>query len=250
MNNAPRVNYLLPIVATLAATLLVMGVVGLLAFFAAALSIRQLTTPTDDTPSAVLSSGLCGLVAVVLLVSLLFFFTALLNGVRDLGQPLQQSTGRVVRKYTGMGRTGGFWIVVAPDDADEHTAPPAPPPGTTPAAPAVPSYSQEDAPSVPRSGPIVQAAPPTAAGTFGAGLAGVGPRRPANAPLSPVADLPPAEPLTPPGSRTFRIDKAVYEALREDERITVAYSRYLEHIYYISHPDGDEQLVLRNTSLI
>src|SRR5215210_1463643 len=107
MNNSPRVNYLPPILATLGSTLLVLGLMVVLAFAATTISYRQFTEPASDVFGAIVTGGLCGLIALALFAAILFFFMALLKGLRDLGQPVQQLSGWRDTKYGGRGGMGG-----------------------------------------------------------------------------------------------------------------------------------------------
>ena len=86
------------------------------AFFTAAWSLRQFTTPEGEGVGSLLISGLCGLATLALVAGLLYFSLALIKGVRDLTAPIARLPGYIERKYTGMGRTGGFWIVVQPGE--------------------------------------------------------------------------------------------------------------------------------------
>jgi hypothetical protein len=245
MNNPPRVNYLLPILATLGSTLIVIVLFAVLAFAAGSFSLRQLTEPTDDALGSGVTGGLCGLLALILAGAILFFFEAIVKGLRDLGQPLQRLSGWVDEKYIGRGGMGGHWVIVRLDG-------PPPPPTTAasmlraPAADTVPA-----APPPAREGRVVEAAP-TATPGFGAGLAEVQQKTRRSAP-SPAASAPAPEP--PPRrdratTRLFRIDKPVYNALRPGEPVTVGYSRFLEHVYYVEHQEGDTPVVLYNKALI
>ena len=48
----------------------------------------------------------------------------------------------------------------------------------------------------------------------------------------------------------FRVDKVVYKALQQGEWISVAYSRHLEHVYFVERRATEPPTVLYNTSLI
>ena len=245
MNNISQTRYLLPILATLGSTLIVILLFTVLAFAAGAFSLRQLTEPTDDTLGSGLTGGLCGLLALILIGSVLFFLEAIVKGVRDLSQPMQRLDGWVDHKYVGRGGMGGHWVIVrldgppptAPRTVGVLTAPaPAPAPVATP---------------VTRGGRPVEAAPTTTPG-FGAGLAEVQQKTrrsaPAPAPIAPAPAPPPVRDRA--NTRLFRLDKLVYNALQPGEPITVGYSRFLEHVYFVEHHEGETPVVLDNKALI
>ncbi len=246
MNTAPPVNYRLPILATIASTLVVITLFVLLAFFTAAWSLRQFTTTADDGTGSPLIGGLCGVATLAMIAGVVYFSLAVIKGVRDLTTPLQHLPGYIERKYTGMGRTGGFWIVVRTGDRPLPIASSArltPPP--PPAPPPVPAPSAASTGSTTSTG--------TAPGGFGGGLAEIArqvstaPRPPAEA-SSPAPAPPAATDWTK--SHIFRVDKAVYNALRDGEPVVIAYSRFLEHVYYVEHTEAGEPVPLRNTSLL
>jgi hypothetical protein len=249
MTNPPRVNYLLPILATLGSTLIVIVLFAVLAFAAGSFSLRQLTEPTDDAMGSGLTGGLCGLLALILLGSILFFLEAILKGLRDLTQPMQRLAGWVDEKYIGRGGMGGHWVIVRLD-GPPPTAPTAASVLGTAAAPAPTAPPAPVAPPARRGGRAVEAAPTTTPG-FGAGLADVQQktRRSAPAPAAaPVPEPPPRRDRA--NTRLFRLDKPVYTALRPGEPVTIGYSRFLEHVYYVEHQEGDTPVVLYNKALI
>lgn len=249
MNTAPPVNYRLPLLATIVSTLVVMVLFILLAFFTAAWSLRQFTTVDDETGSPIIG-GLCGVATIALIAGTLYFALALIKGVRDLTTPLQRLPGYIERKYTGMGRTGGFWIVVRAGDRPAlATAPVTRLATALTTAPSSSPTAPSTAPSVPALAPPSSAAPTS----FGGGLAEVA--RQVSTTPRPPADVPGATPVLPIAtdwtrSRIFRVDKSVYNALRDGESVVVAYSRFLEHVYYVEHTEDGEQVPLRNTSLL
>src|SRR5206468_906715 len=105
MNPAPPVNYRLPILATIASTVVVMVLFTLLAFFTAAWSLRQFTGASTDETGSPIIGGLCGVATLALIAGIVYFALALIKGVRDLTMPIQRLPGYIERKYTGMGRT-------------------------------------------------------------------------------------------------------------------------------------------------
>jgi hypothetical protein len=247
MNNAPRVNYPLPILATLASTAFVMVLFAVLAFFSAVYTLRQFTEPTADAVGSALTGGACGLIALILLATIGFFLRALVQGLRDLGQPIQRVSGWVAEKTAGRATGGATWIIVQLGD---------PPP--VPAAPdALPepvfTSALSETPVPRRAGPAVQAAQPTTAG-FGAGLAEVqqNTRRVADSPLAPVPAVPIVldQPRDRTNSRRFRVDKPLFKELQVGDVVTVGCSRFLEHVYYVERQTGDDRVVLYNRSLI
>jgi hypothetical protein len=250
MKTAPPINYRLPLLATIASTLLVIALFAILAFFTAAWSLRQFTTPEGEGVGSLLISGLCGLATLALVAGLIYFSLALIKGVRDLTTPLVRLPGYIERKYTGMGRTGGFWIVVQPGERPEVTATSrlAAALGSAPSPPAVPPVARA------RQAPAPRPAPAPVGDGFGAALEEVARHTrsttPAPAPAAPEPIHKPQSNIQNPTARIFRVDKPVYNALRDGESVTVAYSRFLEHVYYVEHLEAGEPVALRNTSLI
>jgi hypothetical protein len=251
MKTPPPLNYRLPLLATIVSTLLVLTLFAVLAFFTAAWSVRQFTTPSDEGGlGSVVTSGLCGLATLLLIAGIVYFALALIKGVRDLTHPMARLNGYIERKYTGMGRTGGFWIVVQPGERPAVATP------TRLATALGPAAGPAGAARPTARGPVVPAAQPAPAPPgdgFGAALEEVA-RHTRSTTAAPVA---PPEPLPPPPStigastaRIFRVDKPVYNALRDGEPVTVGYSRFLEHVYYVEHMEAGEAVQLRNTSLI
>jgi hypothetical protein len=254
MNSAPPVNYRLPLLATIASTLVVIVLFAILAFFTAAWSLRQFTSPEGDGAGALAISAVCGLATVLLLAGLVYFTLALIKGVRDLTTPMAYLTGYIERKYTGMGRTGGFWIVVHP--GEHPTAAPPPRLATALGSAATPGSPPPRPASRAPDAPPPQPAPVPTGDGFGAALEEVARHTRSTAPApAPAASAPdpihnPKAQISNPNFRIFRVDKPVYNALREGEPVTVAYSRFLEHVYYVEHSEAGEPVPLRNTSLI
>jgi hypothetical protein len=235
--------------ATIASTLLVIALFVVLAFFTAAWSVRQFTTPSDEGGvGAIFISGLCGLATLLLIAGVIYFSLALIKGLRDLTVPMVRLPGYIERKYTGMGRTGGFWIIVQPGER---------PPVAGPTRLAT-ALAPADTPRSPASGPAaapVQPAPAPIGDGFGASLEEVARHTRSTAPAAPApaapAPIPNRQSAIPNSSaRIFRVDKPVYNALSDGEAVTVGYSRFLEHVYYVEHMEAGEPVQLRNTSLI
>ena len=252
MKTAPPVNYRLPLLATIASTLVVIILFAILAFFTAAWSVRQFTSPEGEGVGSLVISGVCGLATILLIAGLLYFSLALIKGVRDLTTPIVRLPGYIERKYTGMGRTGGFWIVVQPGARPEVASTPrlAAALGSAPSQPA--------APPVARARQAPPPAPAQAPPRDGVGAAREEVARhtrsttppPASAALAPEPVQNPKSKIQNSTARIFRVDKPVYNALRDGEPVTVAYSPFLEHVYYVEHLEAGEPVPLRNTSLI
>ena len=208
----------------------------------------QFTTPSDEGGlGAVFISGLCGLATLLLLAGTVYFSLALIKGLRDLTLPMQRLSGYIERKYTGMGRTGGFWIVVQP--GERPALAPTPRLATALTPPAAQGRRRP-----PRRPPAPAAErPPCPLETASAQRS----KRPPATPAPPPPPAPEPEPIQHihnpnpnPTARIFRVDKAVYNALRDAEPVVVGYSRFLEHVYYVEHTEAGDPVQLRNTSLI
>jgi hypothetical protein len=259
MKTAPPVNYRLPLLATIASTLVVIILFAILAFFTTAWSIRQFTSPEGEGVGSLVISGVCGLATILLIAGLLYFSVALIKGVRDLTTPIVRLPGYIERKYTGMGRTGGFWIIVQPGERPEVASTPRLAAALAPAAEIgqrlTPGKAQDPNPS-PAQPPTPNPQPPTPSSGFGAALEEVARHTrsttppPASAALAPEPVQNPKSKIQNSTARIFRVDKPVYNALRDGEPVTVAYSPFLEHVYYVEHLEAGEPVPLRNTSLI
>ncbi len=215
----PRINYYLPIVVTLLATLLLFLLVGFLtvvAFGNAANSWNASEGGTAGaTPAGFLFCGTFGLVGTALTV---YFLLALIKGVRDLSSPLHYTRGTLADKRAVAGRMAGDWIGVTPAYAgpDQYMA--------------SQITDEQVAASVDRS----QIVKPRGAG----GALPSPPRRSgylSRDRISSQVEVAPAS-LGAPGPRVvFRIEKNAYVNLQPGEEVLIAHSRFLEHIFYVAH---------------
>jgi hypothetical protein len=230
----PPINYYPPIVVTLLATLalfLVTVFLTLVAFGNSANAWNNSGAGTEGaTPAGFLLCGSVGLFGVGLSF---YFLLAIIKGVRDLGTPLHYTRGNLTDKRAVAGRMAGDWIGVTPEYA-----------GTDINAASIVTDDQASA-SVDRSQivhtrttPGLRTPPPKRRGYLS-------PDR-----ISTQVEVAPLS-LGEPGPRVvFRIDKQAYEQLQAGEEMLVAHSRYLEHIYYISHLRDGRWESFKNKTLI
>jgi hypothetical protein len=233
----PTIRYYRPIVATILATLLIIIVVGILTLAALAKTLSQFNpansiNPDDGTPIV----GFCGILTLIGLASLVYFILALVKGLRDLRTPVYYARGVMLDKRVLGGRKMGTWMGVAvryagPDletarviTDDQRAASPDrtkifQPRGET----TVPTY----APRTKRSGSYL----PTDR---------ISSRN--------ATSQAPRDPSVP--RIVFRVDAASFEALDPDEEVLIAYSRHLEHIFYVAHLRGGEWESWVNKQLI
>lgn len=237
MAGLPTIRYYLPISATILATLLVIFVVGILTFAALAKIFAQFnpaiqSNPEDTTPIV----GFCGVLSLIGLVALVYFILALVKGLRDLRSPVYYARGVMLDKRILGGRKAGTWMGIGvryagPDletaqvITDDQRA--ASPDRSTMLQPRGESSTPTYAPRTKRSGSYL----PTE-------------RISARAATSQT----PRDPSIP--RIVFRVDPASFEALGPDEEVLIAYSRHLQHIFYVAHLRGGEWESWVNRQLI
>ncbi len=216
-----RVSYNTPLVATIAASLVLLLVV----IFLAAIGLGNTITLIHQEDG--LSAAFCGVVTLVLLVGVAFFATAVIKGVRDLFTPLQLSTGLIVELTARAQRGGGaYWVMIDPDLEAETPAP-------------VGHY-------------IPLSESPALGLDHTRRVFGV----PSNTDPAPEPEPEPEPDLDAilRGDKghllRFRVDKPVHQSLRLDERVSIAHSRYLQHVYYVQQWQGNSSVVLQNRSLL
>ena len=246
----PRVSYAPAVVVTLLAAVLLFILMLVLTFFGIANTatiIGRLNTTTSPTTGFDVAA--CGVPTLVALTGTVYFFTAIIKGIRDLGTPLYYTRGTVVVRREVQTRKGNNWLLLEPQYSG---------PDLTQAS--IISDEQR-AFSVDRS-QILQ--PRFAPGkvrrmttaddeslkhdlAITEGQSGyLNPAR-----ISANQPLPNVEPGGLPSPRVvFRIDFASKAGFKAGEEGLVAHSRYLQHVYFVARLRNGEWEVYRNKSLI
>jgi hypothetical protein len=238
-------HYRPPIFASLAGAVFLVLFLGILAFITINITIDIASGNGGEFAGPFFSVGLCGFVSLVLCIGILYFLNAIRLAVLDLVSPPVTREGRIVQRLGGRGRGGAFWIIVGPPRTEE----------SDPAA--APSAGSVFAPPISSAGEL--GAAPTAAardrgfvrgsGSFGAQLQGT---TVSGAPAAPATELrmPETRHKLAPGEVNLRVDKHIFEALVNGDRVQVVYSPHLQHVYYVRKRDPGGALVLRNLSLL
>ncbi|PZS03484.1 MAG: hypothetical protein DLM69_02925 [Candidatus Chloroheliales bacterium] len=219
-----RVNYQAPLWATIAASAVLLVVVGALALISLT-GLFNLVFNEHDAFTAIF----CGLLNLLLLASVGFFAIALTKGVRDLTTPMQFTNGLIIDHSYRQQRGGGAYWLVLDTEAEAEPAP------------------------VMRYIPMSQSKALKNDDTrlvFGANPSAGDADLPAPAEDDPGRLFARNERLTSAIVLRFRVDKPVYESLRLNDRVTVAHSRYLQHVYYVQQWEGNHSVVLKNRSLL
>lgn len=218
----PEINYMLPMVVTLLATVVVFLVLAFVSTVMVLNSITQLGRMTANDPNASGATfGLCGVTGLLGLAATVYFFLALIKAVRDLFAPVYYTRGTVSDKRIIGGRKSGTWIGVRPD----------------------------------YGGPDRDVASQVSDGrgaTFGTRSGGPSKRGETRKPSTYLsADrISAPEEDKPRPRRIFRIDPVAHAALDQGDTVLVAHSRFLEHIFYVARlSDGDWE-VYENKALI
>ena len=248
----PKVSYFPPVIATLAAALLIFLVAALIGGIGLINAITQLTTNAPDGETGLTVGGaLCGVTGIFVLLAALYFLTAVIKGVRDLGANMHYTRGAVAPKRNLDERRAASWLVVEPSYV-----------GTDVASASAITDDQHIA-SVDRSQifqPRYNPAPQRTPSQQGEQTEGAA--SPAQAPnqgaylsrerISLKQDAP--NPELEGGSLTpqvvFRVDFASRTNLKPGEEVLVAHSPYLQHVYYIARLQDGDWKVHRNKALI
>ncbi|HKP51869.1 MAG TPA: hypothetical protein VJ183_04365 [Chloroflexia bacterium] len=234
----PAIKYHLPIVATIFATLIVVLILGILTLFAfgkVAFQLNQANgTNSDD---AAVTVGFCGMLGVLGALCTLYFIVALVNGVRDLFAPVHYARGTVLDKRILGGRKTGNWMGVGVRYAGPDFA-------------TAKEITDDQRAASPDRSKIVQprfSQGPAAPSTPGAR------RSSSYLPTDRITEQvvtsnTPPDPAAP--RVVYRVDPASFEALDPGEEILIAYSRHLQHIFYVAHLKGGEWESYINKQLI
>lgn len=230
----PRINYYLPLVVTLLATLFIFLIMVFLTLVVTGNSLalwQNATSSQSDSP--VMGALMCGVLAIVGTLVSLYFLFALVKGVRDLLMPVYYTRGTLSDKRIISGRLVGRWVRVAPDYAGPDLAT------------ATNITEEQVAASTDRSQIVQTRYTPPPKQTYSRRGSYLSPDR-----ISPglVSE---SRSLGAPGPRTtFRIETDVYDVLNPGDDVLVAHSRFLEHIYYVAHLRDGEWESFRNKALI
>jgi hypothetical protein len=232
----PSINYRMPLLVTVAATVFVLLVTGFLTLVSLGNAITQWNKPDDEGGGSPAGILFCGSFSIVGTIISIYFVIAIIKGVRDLLSPVQYTRGTVADKREIGGRIVGDWIGVSPSYVGPDLS-------------RASRVSEEQASASVDRSQIVN--------TRGSGdeAAALRPTPKRGGYLSPerisstvTVD---SESTGEPGMRAiFRVDPAAYHALTADAEVLVAHSRYLEHIYYVAHLRDGEWESFKNRALI
>ena len=241
----PKINYMPAIVATLAAAALLLLIMVLLAFFGILNTATQFSGASQNEPGRSSAGGiLCGVLTLFALVGVVYFFLALVKGVRDVGSAPYFTRGSVIVKPGEQVRNAKNWLLIEPEyvGADLQAA-------------SVISDEQR-AVSADRSTILNPRFAPSG-DKRGQGIDKDGLRRDiektgntSSGYLNPSrisANQPTPEletQLAPRPKAVFRIDFANKAGFDTGEEVIVAHSRYLQHVYYIARLRGGEWEIL------
>ncbi len=248
----PRINYVAPLVAAILSSSFLLLLTMLLLY----LSVSNALNTSEGGLLLI-----CGLGAILFLVAGCFFAVATFKGVRDLFTPLQTIAGTVVglnnrgqdvpqmmptmpsfRRNAAPDALSGdkgsrrqsppFWLVIDPDLGSrlEAATPPPAPPASQSVAPSTRRVFGISEPATEQPDPARKEPDPPASDDLRLVLA----NRAAH-------------------SRQlirFRVDRPAYEAVHTGNRVVIAHSRYLEHVYYVQRLDEFGSQTILNKSLL
>jgi hypothetical protein len=243
----PRINYYPPIVVTLLAAILIFLFIAGLGVLGALNTITQVgRIASNEAGSSAFGAMLCGTLSLLALLGAAYFLTAVIKGVRDLGEKVQYTRGTVVSRR-GQSRKADNWLAIEPSYVGPDLEA------------ASPVNDEQRAASVDRS----QIFQPRFGPTPGSPRPDREERRTstekAGGYLSPDRISSRKEPQAPsPGDTeepsaprvVFRIDFASGAKLASDEEVMVAHSRFLQHIFYLARLKDGQWEVHRNKKLI
>lgn len=226
----PDINYHLPIVATLLASLflfLLLGFFSLIAIFNVITELGR--EASQQSEGSVVMIGLCGVVGLLCLAGTAYVFTAVVKGVRDLLTPVYYTRATVSDKRSIGGRKVGNWLAVQAHYAGPDLAAASSVGGRHPSKERSEPGSSGSAKSV--------ASPDNSAGGYlpKERIAATGSTPIENSSLQRVV---------------FRIDPVSHAGLEAGEEVLLAHSRYLQHIFYVARLKGGEWESFRNKTLI
>lgn len=236
----PPIRYRLPIVVTTLAAMLIALVTGLFALITLGIVVNSVTrTAAEGASDPVFVGCVCAPLGLTLLGGTIFFLGAIIQGLRDLFQPVHYTRGTVAeREHIGV-RRGANWLyvdaryagpdlAVASEVTDEQRA-------------ASPDRSQI---VQPRFTPEITHTPTERAKER------QGSYLPAHRLTEDLKALESREPGSTKPPLIFRIDPSAHAAIKPDDEVLVAHSPYLQHVYYVSHLRGGEWESFPNKALI
>ncbi len=255
----PRISYYPPIVATLLAAIFIFAIVATLCVVTALNAFTQLGRVSQHEPDSSLASvGFCGIISLVLLAGAVYFFLAVIKGIRDLGARIYYTRGTVMERQAMSARRVKDWLLVDPAYSgpdmrqasiltDEQIA-------------ASADRSQIVQPRGIKGLPRIGGKSGKSADNrgFGAGAGPASTSKP-SAYLSPErisASASVEKPIISSGGEArkphviFRTDFASHAKLGAGEEVIVAHSPYLQHLYYVARLTNGEWEVYRNRGLI
>jgi hypothetical protein len=236
----PEVNYRPPLVVTLLTSVALFLVLGFFALIVGSTSYVQLDRYLRGEPGgAVALAVICGLAALVCGAAAVFLVTVIIKTIRDLRTPIQYARGAVSDKRSIGGRNVGNWLAVRVRYVGTDVS----------AASEITDYERARFPDrsqvfQPRYASSARPASPPA--TKSSYL----PAERVKAIVPPPSGAKPKEDDSPYPRIVYRVDPASFSALEPEDEVIVAYSRYLQHIYYVSRIKGGEWETYRNKQLI
>jgi hypothetical protein len=239
-------NYRPPILASLGGALVLVLFLGILAFVTINITLDIASGQGGEFAGPFFSVGLCGFASLVLCIGILYFLNAIRLAVLDLASTPVTYEGRIVQRMGGRGRGGAFWIVVGPPRTEESE--------DLPSLSAAPDFqppvaSAEAATTATATGARDRGFVSSGGGSFGAQLRGTTVRS-APAESAGAWRMPETRHKLAAGEVNLRVDKHIFEALVNGDRVQVVYSPHLQHVYYVRKRDPGGALVLRNLSLL
>ncbi len=252
----PRIRYYPPIVATLLAAIFIFAIVATLCVVTALNAFTQLGRVSQHEPDSSLASvGFCGIISLVLLAGAVYFFLAVIKGIRDLGARIYYTRGTVMERPAMSARRVKDWLLVDPTYSgpdmrqasiltDEQIATSADrsqivQPRGMKGLPRIAGKSSDNREFGTSTGPVSTSKP----------SAYLSPER-----ISASASV--EKPLISSGDEVrkphviFRTDFASHAKLGAGEEVIVAHSPYLQHLYYVARLTNGEWEVYRNRGLI
>jgi hypothetical protein len=233
----PTIRYHRPIIATILATLLIIIVLGILTLASLAKTLSQFDpanniNPDDATPVV----GFCGVLSLIGIVALVYFILALVKGLRDLSSPVYYARGVMLDKRVLGGRKTGTWMGIAVRYAgpDLETAQ---------------VITDDQRAASPDRSKMFQPRGETTVATYTPRTKRAGSYLPTDRISSRNATSQAPRDTSIPRI-VFRVDAASFEALDPDEEVLIAYSRHLQHIFYVAHLRGGEWESWVNKQLI
>ncbi len=240
VDGLPSVSYRLPLVVTTLAALLIFLLTGFLAIITIGIVVNYVTrSSTEVGGDPVFVGCVCAPLGVTFLGGAFYFLGAILQGLRDLRQPVHYTRGTIAdREHIG-GRRGGNWLYVNARYAGPDLA-------------VASEVTEEQRAASPDRSQIVQPrfAPASTSSTAQVAKEKQGSYLPAHRLTADLKALEPLEPGAAKPALLFRIDPAAHSAIKPDDEVLVAHSPHLQHVYYVSHLRGGEWESFPNKALI